>query len=98
MEQKQRFALVILFGAFLSMGPVCGDGATAQEACDHACECWYFFPSDQQACVPDCTNDLFGVPPECLSCIAETECKEITDGNFCQLECPWMWIGEHDDG
>ncbi len=86
-----------LVAGFLALAAGCDHDVSAELACKNVCECYYFFPSEQRQCEAECKPQLSGQPPDCITCLANTECRELED--LCSLECPVMnsLPGENDE-
>lgn len=87
---KNRIFSVLVVCAALSLGPICDGGVSEEVACENVCECAYFFPSDQRACVAQCLPELEVVAQECIDCIAYSECRELEDDG-CADVCSFLW-------
>ncbi len=64
-------------------------GATLEDACEKICSCSSsnFLPSQQRACVLDCSRSGSGpnppnVPQVCLDCIADATCMDLSSSGL----------------
>ena len=88
----QWIGRAIAIAGALALAPACflDGGASVETACEHGCECFYFLPSEQRACVDECVPDLSSAPQECIDCVANTACREC-EADSCEDECSGAW-------